>query len=430
MKIVGMITEYNPFHNGHQLHLKESLAQTESEAAICIMSGYFLQRGTPALISPQARTKMALQAGVDLVLQLPVSYSARSAEYFAYGAVKLLSATNIVDFLSFGSESGSLQPLKTIARLLAKEPPELSALLKEELKQGVSYPQARTKAVVKYLADRNSELDESQVKATLAQANNILGVEYIKALTRLNSSITPVTIPRVGPGYHSSQIEKIASGSAIRQQVKQQQVNNQPLLSNKIKTALPSFSRRILADAFQQGTGPTFYSDFTDQILTLLRRISAQELTNYEGVTGGLENRIKESARKAASAAEIIDLINTKRFAATRIQRILIHLLLNLRKKELTKFDNQSGPQYFRVLGFNQQGRKLIKLIKSNSHLPIITKLANHFHSSQQPRNLKQKMLSYDILASNLYALAHTNSQYRRGGADFKQFPILSDQDN
>jgi len=167
MKVLGIITEYNPFHQGHKLHIKKSLEKSQSDASICIMSGPFLQRGEPALINQWARTEMALNSGVDLLIQLPVSYSVRSAEYFAFGAVKLLESTGVIDYLCFGSELGEIEPLNRIGNLIANEPKELSEMIKIELSSGVSYPQARSKALMKYINNNQNKFKNSTNKHKL-----------------------------------------------------------------------------------------------------------------------------------------------------------------------------------------------------------------------------------------------------------------------
>ncbi|MCK8816938.1 nucleotidyltransferase [Natroniella sulfidigena] len=427
MKVLGIITEYNPFHYGHQIHLNKSLTKSKADATICIMSGSFLQRGTPAIVNQWTRTKMALQQGVDLVIQLPVAYTTRSAQYFAYGAVKLLTATNIVDHLCFGSELGEIAPLKLIGQLLATEPDQLNQLIKEELTTGVSYPLARSKALTQFLKLNSNltDISTTKLKSILINSNNILGLEYIRALTKLKSSIIPLTIKREGGSYHSTELQKIASASAIREQIKQNYNSKQPLLDSELNKSMPDSTFKILQEEFANRLGPIFYEDFTLQILTLLRRVTHKQLKNYEGVTGGLENRIKDAATKATSLSELIKLIKTKRFTQTRIQRILTQLLLDLNQEKLSEFESAGGPQYLRILGFNKQGRKLLKLLKEKADLPIITNLSNHFRTNQEPKSTIQKMLLSDIKANNIYSLTYPKLTARQGGVDFYRQPII-----
>ena len=214
MRIVGIIAEYNPFHNGHQYHIEKSLELTGADAAVVVMSGNFIQRGAPAIMPKHSRAKMALKNGASLVIELPVPYATGSAEYFAYGAVSLLDDFGCVDALCFGSECGNLNLLKTLAKILVKEPAEYKELLSCYLKQGNSFPLARQYAMRDYL-------HSDQVNDILAEPNNILGIEYLKALYRLNSTIEPYTIQRVSSHYHDQELqESYSSASAIRNVIK------------------------------------------------------------------------------------------------------------------------------------------------------------------------------------------------------------------
>lgn len=419
MKILGIITEYNPFHNGHLYHFNKSVEITEADYTVCVMSGNFMQRGQPAIIDKWHRTRMALRAGIDLILELPITYALRSAEYFAHGAIQILNKTGIVNKLVFGSELGEIDPLILLGKKLATEPPALSNLIQEELKTGCSFPQARANALIKYFAKLKTNLDTKKIKEIINNPNNILGIEYIKALIKTNSQIQPLTIKRQGANYHQTEIKnEITSATAIRKQI----LKNNSI--EKMNRVLPEFSQQILKEAIQQKKGPVSLNDFEFPILTLLRKTPATKLTKIEGITGGLENRIKDAARQATSLPELIKLIKTKRFTRTRIQRILLHLLLGLNKNMLNQFDNNAGPQYLRILGFSQSGQKLLKLMKEKSKLPIINRVANHYQSKYTPNSLKEKMLAAEIKASNIYALSYDNPEFRQGGQDYTQ-PII-----
>ena len=424
MKTLGIIAEYNPFHKGHKYHLNQSLAKTEAEATICIMSGNFLQRGTPALINQFSRAEIALQEGVDLVIQLPVSYTIRSAPNFAFGAVKLLDATGIVDYISFGSESGNLNILTKLAELLAEEPEELSKQITDNLATGLSYPKATAKAVITYLKKDKERIELKKYQQALNSPNNILGIEYLKALNKLDSSILPVTIKRKGSGYHDKKIKSFPSATAIRNKIKLNKTNN---LSKEIKDNLPTISFQILQRELQLNRGPIFFESFTQQILTLLRRINRQELNNYEDVAKGLNNRIKSAAKKATDLTELLNLIKTKCYTQMRIQRIIAQILIDLKANLLEEFDRVGGPQYFRVLGFTKKGQKLLSQIKEKADIPIITKVADYYKSNYDLDTPLKKMLKTDITANNIYNLAYPNQKYRCGGSDFRQHPIIID---
>ncbi|SJZ91198.1 nucleotidyltransferase [Selenihalanaerobacter shriftii] len=420
MKALGIITEYNPFHNGHLYHLRKSLKTTDADYTICVMSGNFVQRGNPAIIDKWNRVKMALEAGIDLVLELPIAYALRSAEYFAYGGVQLLNQTGIVDKMVFGSELGEIEPLIEISEILADEPTELSNLIQEELDKGVSFPKARAEALSIYIPNLDTTLSTAKVKKTINNPNNILGIEYIKALIQTNSQIKPLTIKRKGADYHQTKIKgKITSATAIRNTI----LKDQSL--QDIKELLPSYSFDILKENIRLNKGPIDLENFELPILTILRRTSPSTLKEIEDVTGGLENRIKDAANQATSLLELIDLIKTKRFTQTRIQRILLHLLLGLNKSTLKGFDKAGGPQYLRILGFSKKGQKILKTMKETSKLPLINRVANHYKSAYPADSLKAKMLAMEVKATNIYSLAYNNPKYRQGGQDYTQPLIL-----
>ena len=210
MSTVGLVVEYNPLHNGHYYHFQQSKKVTGADSAICIMSGNFLQRGEPAVVNKWARAEMALRMGADLVLELPVAYSAQPAEWFAFGAVSALDATGLVDSLCFGSESGDIGWLEAAADVLQDEPAPLRELLQQELKAGVPYPAAYSRAVAQLVPGA----DESE----LAKPNNTLGLHYLIALRRLRSGIRPQTIARTKAEYNQTDITdgRIASATALR----------------------------------------------------------------------------------------------------------------------------------------------------------------------------------------------------------------------
>lgn len=427
MKTVGIIAEYNPFHNGHQYHLNESKALTESEGVVCVMSSSFLQRGEPGLLDKWERTKMALAGGADLVIELPMPYAVRSAEFFAYGAVSLLDATGVVDSISFGSEAGELDNLNEIASILASEPGEFDHLIGKYLGQGLSYPQARTKALKDYIDRDNNDfsIDGQEVMELTSNPNNILGIEYLKAIHRLDSDLKPITIPRLKVGYHETNITgKIASATAIRETLWERYQEGEELIDDKLLNTLPKTSRQILCDAIDSGKGPIFMEDFSSQVLTLLRRASAEKIKTLFDVRGGLENRIKEAADNATSINQLIELVKTKRYTWTRIQRIIFHFLLNLTSLECEYFDQLGGPQYIRVLGFTRKGRHILAKMKEEARLPIITTVSSYHNNSEISEPIR-KMLNLEILASNLYSLACPNPEFQTGYRDITEKVII-----
>ena len=258
MKICGIVAEYNPFHNGHLYHVEKTKEQTGAEAVVCVMSGNFIQRGLPALFDKWTRTKMAIQNGVDLVIELPVCYATASAEYFAQGSISLLDSLNVVDTLSFGNSCNDIKILKRIANVLYLEPEGYKKELQKEIKRGVSYPIARSNALTTFL---KKEFDEKTLTDILLDSNNILGIEYLKALLYCNSNIEPVAIERKGGNYNSVYVDgNICSATAIREM----------LYTNKteqLQAVMPTSSFEIMNSEILSGKSPMFLNHFEREIL-------------------------------------------------------------------------------------------------------------------------------------------------------------------
>lgn len=396
MKTLGIITEYNPFHNGHKYHIQSALKKTNAQFTICIMSGHFLQRGMPSLMDKWTRAENALKGGVDLVIELPVVYALNSAEHFAEGAVKLLNATGITDFIVFGSEKGTINDFYKISEVYATEPEAFVNALKENLSLGMSFPKARRKALDVYLG-QSVNIDN--------KPNNILGIEYIKALYTTKSTIKAETIRRIKSNYSDINLTgEISSATAIRQSIKK---NNE---LEDIKESVPLTTFNTLQSHMKD---LVFKNDFENLIFYKIRSMSLKELSEIHDVTEGLENRIKEKALVAESLEELILAIKTKRYTYTRIQRILFKALLNIKKTDV-----KHDPRYLRILGFNQKGRKLIRMLNDSSNLPVITNL-KHYH----PQDLiASQMIEKDILATNIYQLAKNK---KTGNLDFLNSPVI-----
>lgn len=414
MKVLAIIAEYNPFHNGHLYQLQESLRKSKADYTICIMSGHFLQRGEPALVNKWARTMMALQAGIDLVIELPFAYAVRSARDFAFGAVTILECTGVVNQLSFGSESGTIEELKRVAEIMTEEPSELGVLIKDQLSLGIPYPKAQAKAIQTLypaLAD------------DLWQPNNILAIEYLKALKKIKSEIEPLTITRKSSHYHDLSItDNIASASAIRETLKK--ADNQSLKETlrTIQEVVPQSTLDILEDEFNKGRGPIFDENFAQSILTSLRKTPENELREIIDVIEGLEGRIKEKSFQTGSFQSLVQAIKTRRYTRTRIQRILIHHLLGFSKKDALIF--QQGPQYIRILGLSSRATVLVKEIKKRATLPLLQKVSSYKKDSFKISLAFERMLSLDLLSSDLYCLSYPNPQYRLGNGDYYFSPI------
>lgn len=392
MTILGLISEYNPFHYGHKYHLEQSKNKTNSDFSIAIMSGSFLQRGEPSFMDKWTKAKMAVDNGVDLVLELPFIFSSQSAEYFAYGGVKLLDSLNIVDYLSFGSEIGDINPLSQIANILSDEPDSYKEILKFYLSKGLSYSVSRSNALEKYI-NTISPTSQYNYKEILKKSNNILGVEYLKALTKINSKIIPITIERSGSNYNDLSLDKgFASATAIRSMIKSKGINS-------ISNLIPIETYNCLVEYLNNYDDFNYLENYNQILLYLLRTTKKDELMNLIDIENGLENRIVEQGYKYHNINEIIDNIVTKRYPRTRIQRLFVHLINKLYKDKFLEL-SKDYPSYIRVLGANKNGLVLLNDIKQNSTLPIITKFADYKHFNDK---VLEEMLEFDKKSTDLF---------------------------
>lgn len=433
MNVVGLVVEYNPFHNGHLYHLQRSLAVCQTEFAVGAMSGNFLQRGEPAAFDKWTRAATAIAGGIDVVFELPVAFAAHSAEYFAAGAVGLLNATGIVTHLSFGSESGNLASIQALSRLLADEPAQLQTRLREEMAAGASYPAARAKAVLRYLREVAPlpDVTAEQAFSLMERPNNILSIEYLKALHSTGSTIRPVTVPRVRADYHDPFFPagNIASATAIRHALQAAYRTGETTAAalSAVARFIPAAVREILADALNRGRGPVFWESLAPAVLTVLRRTDTATLASIAGIGEGLENRLLGAARQAATVQELLEALQTKRYARTRLQRILVHTLLNYTAADAAAY-RAIGPQYLRVLAFSPKGKILLRTMRDTASVPIIHRPAKIIHRpakydsripADEHPDLLHRMLWLDILATDIYALALPDPSARRGGLDF-----------
>lgn len=391
-KVLGIVGEYNPFHNGHLYHLHESKKITGSTYTVAIMSGNFTQRGSTSLIDKWSKAEMAIQNGIDLVIELPVLYATSSAENFADGAVKILDSLKVVDYISFGSETSDIDALDKLADVLYKEPKKYKTLLSHELNKGISFPKARENALMMYLNDIRKYVN------VLSSPNNILGIEYLKALKKYKSNIQPISIARYEAGYNDiSYSGNIASATAIRNIVKNGGFDI-------LRRLLPSPSYSILLENIKQGHIVPDLSVFEKQIIYNLRKMDISEIANLPDVSEGLEFAIKNTANSCNTIEEFLNIIKSKRYTSTRIQRILLYSLLGITKKDM-ELSRKSIP-YIRVLGLNTRGKFLIsEIAKANPKLEIITSVKK-FVDSNSNKTL-QTMLDKDIWATNVYTIGY-----------------------
>ena len=391
-KVLGIIAEYNPFHNGHLFHLNESKKLTGASYTVAIMSGNFTQRGNTSIIDKWSKAKSAIECGVDLVIELPVLYSISSAENFAEGAIKILDSLKVVDYVSFGAETADINLLNTIAEVLHEEPKEYKSLLSDELKKGISYPKARENALMMYLNDIK------KYSNVISSPNNILGIEYLKALKKCNSIIQPIALPRHESGHNDLNYHgNIASSTAIRNITK----NNGFDILRKL---MPEPSYTNLVENIKIGHVVPDLSVFEKEIIFNLRKMSTYEISQLPDVSEGLEFAIKNAANSCNSIVEFLNIIKSKRYTSTRIQRILLYSLLGITKKDIAL--SKKIQPYIRILGFNKKGKYLIsEVAKANPKLNIITSVKK-FTDKNLNRNLKI-MLEKDIWATDVYTIGY-----------------------
>lgn len=349
MNVTGLITEYNPFHNGHAYHIQKAKELTGADCTIAVMSGDYVQRGTPAFLPKHIRTGMALAGGADMVLELPVSYATASAEKFAFGGVSILNQLGIVDNLCFGCECGDSDVLTQIAQVLDAEPDSYRCALQRGLKKGLSYPAARCAALPAYAAILNSP-------------NNILGIEYCKALRRLKSKINVTALKRKGSHYHEENLaEDLPSASALRLALTGDST------PESVKAHFPPSVYELL-----KTSSFCTQDDFSGLLsYRLLLCASHEELCVYEDMSEELARRIFKQRFRFSSFSGFAALLKTKEVTRTRIDRVLLHLLLDIKKAP------PSQP-YLRLLGFKKEKKHLLSEIKKSALAPLLTKPADY----------------------------------------------------
>ena len=412
-KVVGIIAEYNPFHNGHSYHIQNTKAQTGADFVVAVMTGNFTQRGNTSVINKWEKTKMALNGNADLVVELPTIYSVSSAENFANGAVKILNELGIVDTISFGMEADDISTLNNIANVLVNEPPEYKTILEHELGKGNSFPKARENALMMYLNDIKRYAN------VVKGSNNILAIEYLKALKKQKSSIVPFGIKREKVYYNSTKIiDEYASATGIRNLLLHNQLE-------EVRKVMPSKSYSILLNNLRQGTYVLDIIAYNDEIIYKLRSMTVKQIANLPDVSEGLEYLIKEVSNKTNNLIELINGIKSKRYTQTRIQRILLYALLGITKKDM-EMSKKITP-YIRVLGCSEKGKILLSQI--NSKAKVITSLKKYEVSNKNKRFCigKQKalnrMLEIDKMATDIYTIGYKKDS--KAGLDYTKGLIL-----
>ncbi len=408
MKVTGIIAEYNPFHNGHEYHIQQSKERLKSDYTIVVMSGNYVQRGAPTIIDKYSRAEMALRAGADLVLELPTCFATASAEYFAYGGVAILDKLNLVDDLCFGTESlDVLDPQDSseqvdeavrdltgqfgkIADILVDEPEEFKEVLKKGLREGLSHAAARSKAVGEILGEEYVTVMET--------SNNILGVEYMKALRKLGSSIKPDPVARRLSSHNDTTInEGFSSATAIRNAI----YNKYDM--HALGSTVPEYALEILMDRYLVSF-PIFRDDFSLVLGTeLLKAKESADLTKYFGVSEDLANRILNLRDDFKTFVQFKDELATKNINRATSSRALMHIALGITETDMQDMYSKDSIKYVKVLGFREDSKALLTEIKKTADVKLVTKLADAV------REGADKMLLQNIEADRMYRMVAMN---------------------
>ena len=414
MKAVGLVTEYNPFHNGHLYHLNKAMELTGADISVAVMSGDFVQRGEPAVLDKYTRASMALNSGVNLVIELPVNYAVSSAESFAAGALKVLDYIK-ADSIAFGSESGDIERLSKLAYILCDNEDMLYKEISKCTANGISYAAARQKTVEK--------LTDKDTAAILTSSNNILAVEYLKAIIKNNYAIKPYTIKRQGDSYNDTDImSDYASATALRGNLK----------ADNISKYIPVKAGLILSS----NTNYIYPDDITEALFTRLldilfassydKNVFIENVMKYPDVNKEIAGRLYKSAmdmitrtvphgagskdNEAFSFGSLCEHIKTKEVPLSRIKRALVRITLGLDKKHMEKYSNEP---YIRVLGFDKKGQEYLSYIRKTVEVPLITKTADY-----------KEMLLDDIHAANIYNMIAAGKYGVKELGDYVKNPI------
>ena len=414
MKAVGLVTEYNPFHNGHLYHLNKAMELTGADISVAVMSGDFVQRGELAVLDKYTRASMALNSGVNLVVELPVNYAVSSAESFAAGALKVLDYIK-ADSIAFGSESGNIERLSKLAHILCDNEDTLYKEISKYTANGISYAAARQKVVEK--------LTDKDTAAMLTSSNNILAVEYLKAIIKNNYAIKPYTIKRQGDSYNDTDIRsEYASATALRGNLK----------ADNISKYIPVKAGLILSS----NTNYIYPDDITEALFTRLlgilfassydKNVFIENVMRYPDVNKEIAGRLYKSAMDmitrtvpqgaeskdngAFSFGSLCEHIKTKEVPLSRIKRALVRITLGLDKKHMEKYANEP---YIRVLGFDKKGQEYLSYIRKTVEVPLITKIADY-----------KEMLLDDIHAANIYNMIVAGKYGVKEFGDFVSGPV------
>lgn len=377
MSVAGIIAEFNPLHNGHAYLLSEA-KKMASDGVIVVQSGNFTQRGEPAILEKHRRAEAALLCGADLVLELPLAFSVSGAQTFARGGVSALCGLGVADMLVFGSECGDIAPLQAAADAVADPAVELA--VRERMQMGLPFATAREQAVRAVYGE--------EIASLLQTPNNILGVEYLRALWTAGAAITPQTISRVGAPHDAAEVtDTYASGSALRKRIE---------AGEDVTAFLPPPSAEILQAEIRNGFAPAQYAKLDIAVLAFLRKATAEDFRDVPDVSEGIENRILTAARTARTILEVFDNAKTKRYSHARIRRIVLCAFLGIQRSDTEKVP------YLRVLGFSERGKALLRAARGTAKLPLVMRASDIEYLSASA----QRCFKLECRATDIYNLA------------------------
>ena len=392
MNVTGIVAEYNPFHNGHAYQIREARKLTDCDYCVAVISGDFVQRGEVSVFSKYLRTKMALLSGADLVLEIPSIFAVSSAEDFAAGSVALLDNLGVVTHLCFGSELGQSKNFMKAAKILGKESAAFSGKLKEGLQNGLSWPQARAFALNAELSYHEGTKDSKEIISLLETPNNLLGVEYCKALLRRGSSIMPVTVKRKGNGYHSEDLDgEMASASAIRKGIFAKAGTDTSFLSQ-----IPEEIQYLFREEL-----PLQANDLSDLLNYCLLTLNRDHIpfSIFSDVSKNLSDRLEHVLYDQESFEKRIFQLKTRQYTYTRISRCLLHIILGITDEMVSVGKKAGYAPYARILGFRKNKAALLGEIKKHTRIPLVTKTAD---ASRMLSDTAKLMFEQDLYASHV----------------------------
>lgn len=398
MKTIGIIAEFNPFHNGHKYLIDKCKKDLHADRVVVVMSGDYVQRGAPAIIDKFTRAKCAIHLGADLVIELPVYYSLGSAEYFAQGAISILSGLGCIDYLCFGSEFPDVNKLYEISDIISNEPPVYKDVLSTCLKDGLSFPAARAKALNEQLQCTSKGYDQAEYEELLSSPNTILGIEYLKALNKKNRFITPYAVQRVGRPFHSEELGSIPSAAGIRARLLSG-------LSDRVKLNAPfildGVMPRISIESISGYEGRFMQSNDYSALLEYKLILEKNEAyTKYLDVTRDISNRIIANLEHIDGYSSFCNLLKTRNLVHTRISRCLMHILLNITEENMKQYKEDDFTAYARVLALRSSSSDLLKVISENGSIPVLNRLKD---ADKLLSPLQKRLFDETLIASQIY---------------------------